>query len=431
MNLDHQMKDRRTLEALRAGVPNHDAVLALGCAQPAIEQRFRQQLQDAKQGVGDASKTSGLLVEGGFGGGKSHLLESLLHLALEENFICSKIVISKETPLYDPVKLYRAAAEAAILPGKRGAALTEIATKLDFISESYNDLYEWVEWVARSGGDMNARFSATLFLFQNMPNDPELRNRIIRFWSGEPIGVLEIKKYLKACHDKTAAYKIDKIAEKELALQRFKFAARLMVAAGYAGWVLLIDEVELMGRYSLIQRARSYAELARWMGKLDGENFTGLTAVLAITDDFQSVMLERKNDLKRLPGKLRARAKARGSGSGADRLLAHQAEQGMQIIQQEGISLKPPDDTVLEQIYDKVKSIHARAYGWVPPPVLSLERLGTTRMREYLKGWITEWDLKRLDPAYNVEIEVTGMRRDYAEDANLHVETETDPTSAK
>jgi len=426
MNLDHQIKNRRAIEALRSGVPNHDAVLALGCMQPAIEQRFRQQLQDAKQGVADAdaSKTSGLLVEGGFGGGKSHLLEYLLHLALEENFVCSKIVISKETPLYDPVKLYRAAAETAILPGKRGAALTEIATKLDFMSESYNDLYEWVEWVARSGGDMNARFSATLFLFQHMPNDPELRNRIIRFWSGEPIGVGEIKKYLRACRDETAAYKIDKITEKELALQRFKFAARLMIAAGYSGWVLLIDEVELMGRYSLIQRAKSYAELARWMGKLEGASVTGLTTVFAITDDFQSVMLEGKNDLKRLPGKLRAKAKGRGSGSGPDRLLAHQAEQGMQIIQQDRLSLKPPDNTVLEQTYDKVKSIHAKAYDWVPPPVSSVERLSTTRMREYLKGWITEWDLKRLDPDYHVEIETTEVKQDYTEDANLHVETE-------
>ena len=419
MNSDDQIKHRRAIEALRAGVPNRDAVLALGCTQPDIERKFRQQLQSVKQGVVDGSKTQGMLVEGAFGAGKSHLLEYLQHLALEQNFICSKVVISKETPLYDPVKLYRAAAEAAIVPGKRGDALTEIATKLNFNSQAYADLYQWVN---RSGADLNSRFAATLFLFERMPNDPELSNQIIRFWSGEQIGVAEIKKYLRACRE-TVTYKIDKILVKELALQRFKFASRLMVAAGYAGWVLLVDEVELIGRYSLMQRAKSYAELARWMGKLEGANFAGLTAVLAITTDFEEKILQEREDLDKVPGKLRARA------SETDLLLASQAERGMRIIQRERAPLKAPDSTVLEQTYEKVRSIHAEAYAWEPPPVSSVELLRATgtRMREYVKRWITEWDLKHLDPGYKPKIEVTELKPDYTEDPNLQVPSEEEP----
>ena len=416
MNTDWQVKHLRAIEALRSGVPNRDAVLALGCTQPEIEKKFRQQLQDAKQGVVDGSKTYGMLVGGDFGTGKSHLLEYLQHLALEQNFICSKVVISKETPLYDSVKLYRAAAEAAVVPGKRGDALTEIATKLDFNSQSYADLRQWVN---RPGADMNSRFAATLFLFERMPNDPELSNRIIRFWSGEQIGVGEIKKYLRACRE-AVTYKIDKILVKELAIQRFKFASRLMVAAGYAGWVLLIDEVELIGRYSLMQRAKSYAELARWMGKLKESNFAGLTAVLAITTDFEKKILEEREDLDKVTGKLRARALE------SDLLLASQAERGMRIIQNERILLKSLDSNALKQTYEKVRSIHAEAYAWEPPPVSSVEllRATSTRMREYVKEWITEWDLKLFDPEYNVQIEVTKLKQDYTEDPNLQVATE-------
>jgi hypothetical protein len=40
-------------------------------------------------------------------------------------------------------------------------------------------------------------------------------------------------------------------------------------------------------------------------------------------------------------------------------------------------------------------------------------------MREYVKGWITEWDLKRLDPTLNVEIELTEIKQDYSEDIEL------------
>ncbi len=415
MNSDGQVNRRRAIEALRSGVPNRDAVLALGCAQPEIEAKFRQLLDSTKQNVSDGTMTQGMLVEGGFGTGKSHLFEYLQHLALEENFICSKIVISKETPLYDPVKLYRAAAEAAVVPNKMGTALTEIAMKLDFDGRAYQDLYEWAH---RPEANLNSRFAAMLFLYQRVQNDPELSNRIIRFWSGEPIGVGEIKKYLRACRE-TVTYRMDKIPIKELALQRFNFTSRLVAAAGYSGWVLLIDEVELISRYSLMQRARSYAELARWMGKLQGSSFPGLTAILAITDDYRSVILEEgKEDLEKVPGKLRAKA------SEADLLLANQAEQGMRIIQREGVPLKTPDENIIEQTYAKVRTIHAEAYDWQPPAVRSVERLHSTRMREYVKGWITEWDLKRLDPNYDVELETTELKPDYAEDPNLQVPSE-------
>ena len=413
MNMDEQVMNRRAIEALRNGVPNRDAVAVLGCNQPEIEEKFRQQLQSTIKTTTNGGRNEGMLVAGDFGSGKSHLLEYLMHLALEQNFVCSKIVISKETPLFDPIKLYRAAMDAAVVPGKRGNAMTEIATALNFSSQPYADFYQWIH--QRAG--LNPRFAATLFLYERMQNDPELSNRIIRFWSGDKIGSGEIKKHLKACRE-SVTYKIDKILGKDLALQRFKFAARLILAAGYSGWVLLIDEVELIGRYSLMQRAKSYAELARWMGKLDESDFMGVAVVCAITSDFQSKILEENDDFGKVPGRLRAK------GMEADLLLVGQAERGMRVIERELVSLKGPDKETLDRTYQKVQSIHAKAYEWSPPPVQSVERLVSTRMRQYIKGWITEWDLKRLDKEYKPEIEVTKLEQDYTEDKNLEVETE-------
>ncbi len=45
-------------------------------------------------------------------------------------------------------------------------------------------------------------------------------------------------------------------------------------------------------------------------------------------------------------------------------------------------------------------------------------------MREYVKRWITEWDLKRLDPEYTVEIEKTTLDQNYTEDAVLETSSE-------
>jgi hypothetical protein len=49
------------------------------------------------------------------------------------------------------------------------------------------------------------------------------------------------------------------IKQPDLTRQRLRFVPRLIAAAGYSGWVLLLDEVELVGRYSVLQRRRSYA----------------------------------------------------------------------------------------------------------------------------------------------------------------------------
>jgi hypothetical protein len=45
-------------------------------------------------------------------------------------------------------------------------------------------------------------------------------------------------------------------------------------------------------------------------------------------------------------------------------------------------------------------------------------------MRQYIRGWITEWDLKRLDNSYRPEIEVEPLEQVYTEDKDLEVETE-------
>ena len=409
MSEAERIRKRRAIEALRAGVPNRDAVLALGSTQPEIERKFREQLQSV------GTQPQGMLVQGSFGAGKSHLLEFLLQTALRENFVCSKVVISKETPFYDPAKLYRAAAEAAVVPRRVGDALTEIMTKMDTNSQAYADFYQW----ANQSHDLSQMFAATLFIYERMPGayNGEVRNRITRFWSGEKLGSAEIRRWLRNCGERVT-FNITKISMKELAFQRFKFAARLMVAAGYAGWVLFIDELELIGRYSQKQRGKSYAELARWMGKLEGWQSTGLTTVASIIDSFALEVLEEKNDLEKVPGKLKA------GGSGDDLLLASQAERGMRVIEREAILLASPDDSLLQAVYAKVKSIYADAYDLNPPDVTGLEQLQATSMRQYVKGWITEWDLKREYPDYQPIIKAGDLKPDYSEDKDLQISPE-------
>lgn len=64
----------------------------------------------------------------------------------------------------------------------------------------------------------------------------------------------------------------------------------------------------------------------------------------------------------------------------------------------------------------ELKALHASAHDWDPPDVSGLERLGATRMRQYVRAWINAWDLARLDPAYRPDPEVLAVESTYAED---------------
>lgn len=404
MTFDRRTQSRRAIEALRAGVPNQDAVQSLGSSQSELERRFREQLKAAREDFLEGRQSSGTLVAGDFGTGKSHLLEYFKHVALKDDFVCSKIVISKETPLHNPAKLYRAAIESATIPGKRGTGLTEIVTRLDFNSPAYAELYKWTH-AADSG--ISSRFAATLYLYEHAKGDDEMRDRVIRFWSGDPINTSELRKYLKDMGE-AVTYKVDNVPVSQLALQRRLLTPRLMIAAGYSGWVWLIDEAELIGRYSLKQRARSYAELARLMGKLEGFNLPGLTCVFAISADFESAVLEYRNDEERIPAKFQSTANQ------ADSLLAGQAERGMQLIRREKSPLERLSDAAIHDTFEKVRAVYAAAYGWEPPADYALPDI-TARIRQHIKRWITEWDLRRLYPDYKPQIETSELKQDYGE----------------
>jgi hypothetical protein len=350
-----------------------------------------------------------MLIGGGFGAGKSHLLEHLARLALDAGWTVSRVVISKETPLHDPAKVFRAAADSALRLGQARPAIIEAAAGLDLDARPYAEL---LRWATSSGADLNERFPATLTLFAHVrERDAGYAETILRFWSGDPIAVPELRRRLKEIGEQRPA--LPAIAAPELARQRMRFAARLLAAGGSPGWLVLFDEVELIGRYTLLQRAKSYAELARWMRGEHGGRGVPIAAVFAMTDDFEAAVITGRNDREVVPSRLRAKDTPEAAA------LATAAEQGMRIIDRETHLLTPPDDVELKQAYNRLRELHGRAFGWQPPDVAGLERLGATRMRQYVRAWINEWDLVRLDPGYRPETEVADVAIDYREDPDL------------
>ncbi|MBC7560387.1 MAG: DUF2791 family P-loop domain-containing protein [Dermatophilaceae bacterium] len=418
MSREHQWDEerlarRRAVEALRSGVPNADAVVALGSGQGDIEDRFTRLLGDLggpRNASGARPGRASMLLGAGFGEGKSHLLTHLGQLATSAGFVVSTVVISKETPLHDPAKVLRAAMESAVAPDGARDVVAEAAAALDPDSPGYAEL---LRWLRGPGRDMNERFDATLLLHQRLSGDApgadeEFLDSIVRFWSGDPLRMPDLRRQLKAVGE-ARSFTFSPVKARDLARQRLRFLPRLLRAGGHIGWVVLFDEVELIGRYSLLQRGRSYAELARWLDGTDGDEGEPLIAVAAITDDFETAVLSGKNDRESLPGRLRDKQTEEYAE------MAALADVGMRHIERDLLRLVPPDQAELDRAYLTLRQLHGGAYGWEPPDVPGLEQLGATRMRQYVRAWINEWDLVRLDPGYRPLTDVVELPGNYQE----------------
>lgn len=404
---------RRAVESLRSGVPSRDAVSALGSHQSELEDRFLAMLD--VEGPRRRGAPRGMLLGGGFGTGKSHVLEHLAHLAQERGFVVSRVVVSKETPLQDPAKVLRAAAESAQLPTGGFGAVAEAAGALAPESPAFTEL---LRWASGSGAPVDERFALTLSLLPRVQGEGgDFAETIVRFWAGDPLGVAALRRQAKAHGEGRPV--LATVPARELARQRLRFLARLFVAAGHRGWVILFDEVELIGRYSPLQRGRSYAELAGWLRPDPEDQASPLLPVLAMTDDYDAAVLTAKNDREAIPARLRAKQSPEYDE------MASAAEDGMRAIERAMIPLHPPDQAELDRTYSRLKSLHAVAFGWSPPDVAGLERLGATRMRQYVRAWINEWDLHRLDHRFVPDTEVAGVEIGYDEEPELTDEADS------
>ena len=405
---------RRAIEALRAGVPNRDVVRLLPPDQRNLDEKYQQLLADAEHGVEEGKQPAGLVLEGDFGTGKSHWLEYFRHLALENHFVCSTVVLNKETPLSALSKVFRACVDTAIVPGKIGPALEEIAHAYDIGgAQRFQELFDWLQQTP----GMDPRFAATLFLFANDPSD-YTREKVIAEWTGNPMLVSDLRSALREIgepHRYTVGAPVRGAIQ-----QRFAFLARFFRAAGYNGWVILFDETEMISKYSVRQRGRAYSYLAQLLGLVKGVTIPGLATVFTITRDYTGqVLYGRKNDLELVPVRLR------GTKDGEH---ADAAEIGMMAIKSRGLALRPPTQQQVDDIYQRVRSLYAEAYNWNPPDIASVrEYAASTGMRQYVRSWINAWDLRRL---YDIaaELVVETVAQSYEEDADLLVSEAEDDT---
>jgi hypothetical protein len=286
---------RTAIEALRAGVPNRAAIRQMGTEQTDIEHAFEVVLSEAGAEAGtdsDRRSPTGIGMAGGFGTGKSHMLGYLAEVARQQGFVVSRVVVSKETPLSHPGHVLAAALRDAALPDRPDDAVAACV----FALREWPEALEALEITVNTPDSGFAPiFAACLFLLRRASTPPEMLRRIARLWAGTKVSTPAIRKALTTA-GASRMFPLKPVPAAELTNQLTRFVPLLFRAAGYAGWCILLDEIELIGRYTPLQRALAYAWLAAWLS-LDGERrFPGVVIAYAITDDFVTAVINARLD---------------------------------------------------------------------------------------------------------------------------------------
>lgn len=414
MNLDA----RTAIEALRAGVPNRAAIRLMGTEESGVEQAFDALLASAwpnspgfiSPGSNSAEPNSpgpnsawpasaspqsgshqsggarpGIGIAGGFGTGKSHLLGYLSEVARTHDFVVSRVVVSKETPLSDPARVFEAAMRNTVVPNHNDDA---IAACLAILREAPERLDALERTISQPDASLAPVFAVILYLLRKGSTPAELIRRFERFLSG---GRMTATAFRQALSSVGAGRMFDPRLPPAAVLteQRIRFVSHLFHAAGFAGWCLLLDEVELIGRYTPLQRGLAYAWLSVWLGLDPARRFPGIVTVYAITDDFVAAVIDPRQDDEKLPERLRLK------GRGQDAVLALAAIHHVEhTVRQRRLRLPGLDE--LDRTCLRLREIYEAAHDWLPTELPQSERTATRTMRQYIKSWITQWDLQRL-----------------------------------
>jgi hypothetical protein len=264
--------------------------------------------------------------------------------------------------------------------------------------------------VAAPASGLAPVYAAALFLLRRSATPVDVLRRLERFCSGGKLNAAAVRPALAAAGAGRAhTLKLPQAAQ--VIGQTTRFAPLLFRAAGYAGWCILLDEVELIGRYTPLQRALAYAQLAVWLGLEGARGFPGIVAAYAVTDDFAVAVIDARQDQDRLPERLRLKGRLEE---------ADLARAGMAHIERtvREHRLLTPTVADLATCQDKVRRLYSTAFGWPAPSLSPGERSSSRTMRQYIKGWITQWDLLRLEGSAVALVSGT-IASNYAEDGGL------------
>jgi hypothetical protein len=267
-------------------------------------------------------------------------MHAFASLAWEQNWVVSMVSVSKESPLDRLDYLYPKIVTALLRPGSNQPGLEPIVTKA--LAEPY--------LLAESRAiDLSERTRAVL---DNLSRQNVGMDELLEDLSGRFIPLTLLKKIHRENFSKPL--KIASSRTRDEILHYLSLIDWLIGRAGFQGWLILMDEVELIGKFGRGGRARSYANMGRLMQGV-GER---TVSVWAVAGNFQHDVITVRQDSERAPDWLLSRPK-----EAQDADLARLALDELSAAR----PLSRPTSVQVREVVERIYDLHQEAYHWSAP----------------------------------------------------------------
>lgn len=337
---------RHVIETLRAGVPSPEVSSVLMQGQARLLARSRQDLLRVAEGHG-----ASLIIRGQYGEGKSHLLSAIENLAKADNFAVSRVVISKETPFNRINKVYEAVAHAVRAKNLPRDGFEDIVLRLRPGTGLTDDVLNYTE---------KHLHKKIYYVFRNYlkEGDPLKRAQLYDDLAGAAMTMADLRAIHRGNFHEAMPVPRRFLIQQDT-VDYFRFLSFLLRRAGYRGWVILFDELELLSKLGIGSRAQAYVNLATLLGARPHPPLEGAYTVLALASPFVPDILQAggRNDLAKISEWLADSRRNRASD-------VPWAKASMQSL----VERSEPLDLLTEQdigaILAHLEELHSLAYGW-------------------------------------------------------------------
>ena len=377
---------RHVIEALRSGIPSRAVGQYFSEARPGIMKEISGHLDETCE----TGKSKGMIIAGKYGEERTHLLNTVFSMAHSNNMVVSYLSLSKETPFDKLYLVYQKLVNNTFLPKRVQPGFTQILEKMTPGSPAANELLLYAA--------KHLETDKLYYLLRAYLNTEDLDEKFMlqADLEGDFIANVLLKQIYRRIYNERVKYNVN-FSKTKHCRDYFSFLSRLFRLMGYNGWVILIDETELIGRLSKKARLNAYRNMAQFL--LPDERLEGIYTLFALGASYTEDVIETKHDYENL-----------------EEIYPEQLEPVRTVLNliTRAQQLAPLTDSEIREVLKKIQVFHGRAYDWNPNismgTILAATQSGGYLLRTKLRAAIELLDqLYQYGEAGNTRINELGQ----------------------
>jgi P-loop Domain of unknown function (DUF2791) len=389
------------VESLRAGIPTRNSTRELPDLRESLTDLIQKDLKKFSKG----DRPPGRLAWGPYGQGKTHALTTVEHVALDMGFAVSRVSLNREVSCHHLLNFYGRVASVIRTPDSKLMGLTKALS-----SKKAGDL-------SRSPIHDDDRYShplPSIVLEDYFYSQGEEQDLLYGDLTGNRLSGPELKRIHRGSRGDAFPKFDTNFRATQHGSAYFGMMADAIAMCGYKGWVLLLDEVELVGRLGKMGRLQAYRNLnwlLNWNDRpiqRDGDMelfcqnpypiYTFGVVASSLRNDVWfsgTTTLTAKNDRSQIP-----EVAVEKFGDAAGKVMRSFFEKA---VSSQCPTIKPLETANLITLLERLVALHGTAYAWDSRLDVSnlVRSVGSQPIRTHIRA-----TLEALDIAYLYQEEV-------------------------